>query len=68
MNHVVWGWVNIYKSGLYHTSGKPGAYDRHGGDVYATLDAAELAIHPRELYVTTLPLVWTEPELIQANP
>lgn len=67
-SHLHWGWINIYKSGLYHSVGKPGAFDRHGGDVYATFDASQQAIHPQELYVATLPVVWIEPELIHANP
>lgn len=64
---VVYGWINIYKSGVYHTTGKPGAYDRHGGDVYGTYDAAILAIEPKSHYLDTLPVVWLEPEMPPVN-
>lgn len=54
------GWLNIYRSGVYHKCGKPGAFDRHAGDVYPTEAAAKAAIDPATHYVDTVPVVWTE--------
>ena len=56
------GFINIYKSGHYHRQGKPGAYDRHPGDIYPTYEAAvgdidQAAVH---LYVGTAPVTWIE--------
>lgn len=62
------GYLNIYKSGRYHRAGKPGAYDRHGGDIYARLDDAIAAIDPPEYYITTIPVVWTDAERPFPNP
>jgi hypothetical protein len=49
------GYINIYRSGLYHTPGKPGAYDRHPGDIYATEAAAIEDIYPHSHYVDHRP-------------
>lgn len=54
------GWLNIYRSGVYHRCGKPGAFDRHAGDLYPTEQAARDAIDPVSHYVDTVPVVWTE--------
>lgn len=62
------GYVNIYRSGLYHSPGKPGAYDRHPGDIYATEVAAKDDIYPRSHYVATVPVEWEEATTPYLNP
>lgn len=57
------GFVNIYRSGHWHKPGKPGAYDVHGGDVYATAMAAFNAIEQPHLYLTTVPVEWEGEDL-----
>lgn len=61
------GYINIYRSGFFHTCGKPGAYDRHPGDIYATEDAALRDIHPRSHYIGTVPVQWDEGTLPPVN-
>lgn len=65
------GFMNIYRSGHFHRKGKPGMFDRHGGDLYPTREAA-LADIDRSLsagYVaTTDAIVWYEAVQQQANP
>lgn len=58
MQRVI-GFINIYRSGLYHTE-KDGAYNRHGGDIYPTREMAEGAIHPKTHFIDTIPVVWIE--------
>lgn len=65
---TITGYINIYRSGLYHTPGKPGAYDRHPGDIYATEAAALDDIYPRSHYVATVPVTWVEPTVPYLNP
>lgn len=62
------GWVNVYRSGFFHTAGKPGAYDRHPGDIYETEAAAIADIHPRSHYIATVPIAWAEPTRAHVNP
>jgi hypothetical protein len=62
------GWINIYRSGFFHTPGKPGAYNRHPGDIYATEATALADIKPRRFYVTTIPIQWEEKVLPPVNP
>ena len=54
------GFINIYRSGHFHRVGKPGMYDRHPGDIYATYEQAVADIDPKHLYITTIPVVWYE--------
>ena len=65
----VWGWVNVYKSGKYHTPGKPGAFDRHPGDIYMSKTAAmeDIDRDPSAGYVDTVPLAWEEDEMPGVN-
>lgn len=62
------GYVNIYRSGYFHSCGKPGAFDRHPGDIYPTREAAEGDITPRSHYIATVPVEWEEEEHVTANP
>lgn len=63
------GYINIYRSGMWHDAGKPGAFDRHAGDIYPTRTAAEADIAPKAYYVTTVPVQWEEHgETPQVNP
>lgn len=64
------GFVNIYRSGMFHREGKPTAYNRHPGDIYPTQDEALQDIDPRaaHLYVCTVPIAWAEPMKVQPNP
>lgn len=64
----VYGWINVYESGYYHRAGKPGAFDRHAGDIYADKDVAMREVDPVELYIDTVPVFWTEQHSIEANP
>lgn len=66
---IVYGWINIYKSGVYHTPGKPGAFDRHGGDIYPDEIAARSAINPETHYLDTIPIHWTDDDAtLRSNP
>lgn len=56
------GWINIYRSGVYHTPGKPSAFDRHGGDVYPSEAAAKEHIDPLSHYLDTVPVQWFDTE------
>lgn len=47
-------WINIYKSGYWHTPGKLGTCDMHAGDCYNSRAEAEAAIERPDLYVTTV--------------
>lgn len=62
------GWINIYRSGFFHTAGKPGAYDRHPGDIYATEADARADISPASHYVATVPVSWQEAVVPPVNP
>ena len=62
------GWINIYRSGFFHTPGKPGAFDRHPGDIYATYEAAVADIFPVSHYVATVPVAWEEETRPAVNP
>jgi hypothetical protein len=57
---TVKGYINVYVSGYYHARGKLGAYDRHGGDIYASKKDAKNAIHPKEYYTATVQVEWHE--------
>ena len=58
--HTLSGFINVYRSGFYHKCGKQGAFDRHGGDIYPTRESAVAAIEPRDYYVDTVRIEWTE--------
>lgn len=60
-------WLNIYRSGYFHTPGKLLAYDRHAGDCYATREAALAAIDPPSHYVATVPVAWDDAAVISPN-
>lgn len=62
------GFMNIYRSGFFHRAGKPSAFDRHAGDMYATREAALADINPASHYVDTVPVSWQEPAYIEVNP
>ena len=64
---TVRGYINIYRSGFFHSPGKPGAYDRHPGDCYATREDAVRDIHPRSHYVATCPVEWEEETVPSVN-
>ena len=49
-------WMNVYHSGHWHTAGKPGAFDFHGGDNYRTWEGAIDAIERPHLYICTAPI------------
>ncbi len=66
--YVILGYINIYKSGFFHRCGKPTAFDRHAGDIYATEAEAKADIHPPSAYIATCPVVWTDDEPVQPNP
>lgn len=62
------GYINIYRSGYFHTPGKCGAYNRHPGDIYGTEDAALRDINPHSHYVGTVPIEWEEADTPPVNP
>lgn len=62
------GFINIYRSGAWHKPGKPGAFDRHGGDVYATLGEAYDAVDPVSHYVATVAVEWDDDSTLKVNP
>lgn len=63
------GYVNIYKSGVYHTPGKPGAYNMHAGDVYPSYISAYNAREENNGYLATVALgLWTMLERQDVNP
>lgn len=47
-------YINLYHSGFYHRSGKPGQYNVHPGDLYPTRKAAEEDIDPAAPYIATV--------------
>lgn len=61
------GYINIYRSGFFHTPGKHGAYDRHPGDIYGSDDDARADVHPRSHYIATVPVEWDEPVVPPLN-
>lgn len=61
------GWQNIYLAGYYHRCGKPGAYDRHPGDLYPTRAQALSDINPVRFYLTTVKVVWYEEKQPHVN-
>lgn len=64
------GYINIYRSGIFHREGKPGAFNRHPGDIYPDKETAIADIEPRSHYVTTVPIEWEETDCAgcEANP
>ena len=66
------GWINIYRSGHWHTPGKPGAYNRHGAEVYPSKEDAKAAAAESGRscdLVATVPVMWYEPETgLKPNP
>lgn len=64
---TVLGWINVYRSGFWHSTGKPGTYDRHSGDFYATRDDALRDIHPASHYIGTVQIHWDETEPPSVN-
>jgi len=65
---LIEGYLNIYRSGFFHRSGKPNTCDRHGGDFYLNEAAAKGDIEPISHYITTVRVLWEENEMIEANP
>jgi hypothetical protein len=63
------GWVNIYKSGKYHTPGKPGAYDRHAGDIYSSHAQAwqERDLSEEAGYLDTVPVTYRDEQHPKVN-
>jgi hypothetical protein len=62
------GFINIYRSGFFHTPGKAGAYDRHPGDIYKTEAAAVDDVSPASHYICTVPVSWEEDSEPHCNP
>jgi hypothetical protein len=62
------GYMNIYRSGYFHREGKPGALDRHAGDIYTEYDVAISEIDPPSHYIATIPITWDDPENVVVNP
>ena len=50
------GYINVYRSGFFHTAGKAGTVDTHGGDIYTTEAKAKEDIHPMSHYIATVPI------------
>jgi hypothetical protein len=63
------GWQNIYRSGHFHRCGKPGMFDRHPGDLYASRAAAMADVDQaaKHLYVATTRVVWYEDKQPHVN-
>lgn len=49
--------INLYHSGFYHRSGKPGQFNVHPGDLYPTEAAALADIDPTAPYVGTAQVI-----------
>lgn len=49
-------YINLYKSGYFHRANKPEQFNVHPGDLYPTAEAAMRDVHPRHLYVGTVPV------------
>lgn len=64
---LIQGFMNVYRSGHFHRAGKPGNFDRHGGDLYPDYASAVAAIEPASHYVATVPVSWPDYVGIQAN-
>lgn len=62
---AVTAWINVYRSGYFHTCGKPGCPDIHGGDIYLDKDDAVKAIDPPSHYLGTVPVPLDEALLDQ---
>lgn len=62
------GFINIYRSGVFHRIGKPDTFDRHPGDIYPTPELAKRDIEPASAYLCTVPVEWDDPEDTQPNP
>lgn len=50
-------YINLYLSGFYHRSGKPGQFNVHPGDLYPTEAAALADIDPTAPYVGTAKVI-----------
>lgn len=61
------GWINIYQSGYWHPAGKPGAFNRHAGDIYPSLAEAIANIDPVSHYVDTVNVVWNDKHDVKVN-
>ncbi len=64
---MMMGWMNVYRSGVFHRTGKPGAADRHPGDFYPTRELAEKDIELRTHFICTCPVEWEDFEVVTAN-
>lgn len=62
------GWMNVYRSGVFHRTGKANTADRHPGDFYPTKEAAEADVELRTHYICTCPVEWEDFEVVKANP
>lgn len=49
-------YINLYHSGFYHRSGKPGQFNVHPGDLYPTKEAAERDVDFEAPYIATVPV------------
>lgn len=68
--HIVTAFMNVYRNGHFHRRGKPHMFDRHGGDLYPTREAAYADRDQSESagYVATVgPISWPEPVDIRPN-
>ena len=61
------GWMNVYRTGWFHRSGKPAVVDRHAGDLYASKTKAEEQIDPVEGFIATVPVQWTDEPGLKPN-
>lgn len=61
------GWMNVYRSGWFHRQGKPGDVNRHGGDLYMSLQEAMSQIDPVSHYVATVPVQWHDEPGLEPN-
>lgn len=62
------GWINVYQSGHFHRLNKPCCFNRHGGDIYPTREAALKDIEPPSHYVDTVEIEWVDVKDVQPNP
>lgn len=49
-------YINLYKSGFFHRANKPEQFNVHPGDLYPTAEAAMRDVHPKDLWVGTVPV------------
>jgi hypothetical protein len=59
------GYINVYRSGFFHTAGKAGTVDTHGGDIYTTREKAIEDINPVSHYIATVPIEYPVLSLVR---